>query len=150
MSVSHRATRSNWCFRVHDVYAVQLVSARFLALDLGAESGRAILGRLDGGVLTLKDVRRFPNVAVRTNGSLHWDILRLWHEVKTSLEDVTDVSLASVGLDTWGCDYALLGEQGQLLENPYHYRDTRSDDAPSQVFRQVSANASTRPPAFSF
>jgi rhamnulokinase len=115
------------------------VSARFLALDLGAESGRAILGRLDGDVLTLKDVRRFPNVAVRTNGSLHWDILRLWHEVKTSLEDVSDVALASVGLDTWGCDFALLGEQGQLLENPYHYRDTRSHDAPSQVFRQVSA-----------
>ena len=124
---------------MHDVYAVQRVSARFLALDLGAESGRAILGRLDGDVLTLKDVRRFPNVAVRTNGSLHWDILRLWHEVKTSLEDVSDITLASVGLDTWGCDYALLGEQGQLLENPYHYRDTRSDDAPSQVFRQVSA-----------
>ena len=106
----------------------------------GAESGRAILGRLDGDVLTLKDVRRFPNVAVRTNGSLHWDILRLWHEVKTSLEDVSDVTLASVGLDTWGCDFALLGEQGQLLENPYHYRDTRSDDAPSQVFRHVSAD----------
>jgi len=115
------------------------VSARFLALDLGAESGRAILGRLDSEVLTLKDVRRFPNVSVRTNGSLHWDILRLWHEVQKSLEDVTDVSLASVGLDTWGCDYALLGEQGQLLENPYHYRDTRTDGVPPQVFRQVSA-----------
>jgi len=115
------------------------VSARFLALDLGAESGRAILGRLDSEVLTLKDVRRFPNVSVRTNGSLHWDILRLWHEVQKSLEDVTDVSLASVGLDTWGCDYALLGERGQLLENPYHYRDTRTDGVPPQVFRQVSA-----------
>jgi rhamnulokinase len=115
------------------------VSARFLALDLGAESGRAMLGRLDGEVLTLRDVRRFPNVAVRTNGSLHWDILRLWHEVQTSLEDVTDVTLASVGLDSWGCDFALLGEQGQLLENPYHYRDARSDDTPPQVFRQVSA-----------
>ena len=115
------------------------MSARFLALDLGAESGRAILGRLDGDVLTLKDVRRFPNVSVRTNGSLHWDILRLWHEVQKSLEDVTDVSLASVGLDTWGCDYALLGERGQLLENPYHYRDTRTDGVQPQVFRQVSA-----------
>ena len=115
------------------------MSARFLALDLGAESGRAILGRLDSEVLTLKDVRRFPNVSVRTNGSLHWDILRLWHEVQKSLEDVTDVSLASVGLDTWGCDYALLGERGQLLENPYHYRDTRTDGVPPQVFRQVSA-----------
>jgi rhamnulokinase len=115
------------------------VSARFLALDLGAESGRAILGRLDDDVLTLKDVRRFPNVAVRANGSLHWDILRLWHEVQKSLEEVTDVALASVGLDSWGCDYALLGQQGQLLENPYHYRDTRSDGVPSQVFSRVPA-----------
>jgi rhamnulokinase len=116
-----------------------LVSARFLALDIGAESGRAILGRLDGGVLTLKDVHRFPNVPVRTNGALHWDILRLWHEVQAGLEGVTDVSLASVGVDTWGCDFALLGEQGQLLENPYHYRDTRSDGIQAQVFKHVPA-----------
>ena len=59
--------------------------------------------------------------------------------MQKSLEDVTDVSLASVGLDTWGCDYALLGERGQLLENPYHYRDTRTDGVPPQVFRHVSA-----------
>lgn len=115
------------------------MSGRFLALDLGAESGRAILGRLDDDVLTLKDVRRFPNVAVRANGALHWDILRLWHEVQMSLEEVTDVALASVGLDSWGCDYALLGEHGQLLENPYHYRDTRSEGVPAQVFERVSA-----------
>ena len=116
------------------------MSARFLALDLGAESGRAILGRLDSGVLTLKDVSRFSNAPVRTNGSLHWDILRLWHEVQKSLDEVTDVRLASVGIDTWGCDYALLGERGQLLENPYHYRDTRTDGVPAQVFSQVSAD----------
>ena len=115
------------------------MSARFLALDLGAESGRAILGRLDAGVLTLKDVRRFPNVSVRTGGALHWDILRLWHDVQKSLEDVTDVTLASVGVDSWGCDYALLDEQGQLLENPYHYRDTRTDGVPALVFKHVPA-----------
>ena len=115
------------------------MSARFLALDLGAESGRAILGRLDGGLLTLKDVRRFSNAPVRTNGSLHWNVLGLWNEVQQSLEYVTDVRLASVGLDSWGCDYALLGEQGQLLENPYHYRDTRTDGVPAKVFRQLSA-----------
>ncbi len=115
------------------------MNARFLALDLGAESGRAILGRLDNGVLTLRDVRRFPNVAVRANGSLHWDILRLWHEVQESLEEVSDVTLASVGVDSWGCDFALLGEHGQLMANPFHYRDTRSEGVPSQVFRLVPA-----------
>ena len=98
-----------------------------------------MLGRLDSDVLTLKDVRRFSNAPIRANGALQWDILRLWQEVKSSLEDVTDVTLASVGLDTWGCDYALLGEQRQLLQNPYHYRDTRSEGVPAQVFRQVSA-----------
>ena len=115
------------------------MSVRFLALDIGAESGRAILGRLDDRTLTLEDVRRFPNVSVRTNGALRWDILRLWHDVQQSLDDVNDVTLASVGVDSWGCDYALLGEQGQLLENPYHYRDIRTDGVPAQVFRQVPA-----------
>ena len=108
------------------------MSARFLAFDLGAESGRAILGRLDGGVLALKDIYRFPNEPVRNNGSLQWDILRLWHEMRKGLELVSDISLASVGLDTWGCDYALLGETGNLLENPYHYRDPRTDGDPGR------------------
>jgi rhamnulokinase len=115
------------------------VSARFLAFDLGAESGRAILGRLESGVLALRDVCRFPNEPVRNNGSLQWDILRLWHEMRKGLELVSDVSLASVGLDTWGCDYALLGEAGNLIENPYHYRDTRTDGIQEQVFKHVSA-----------
>ena len=115
------------------------MSARFLAFDLGAESGRAILGRLDNGVLVLKDICRFPNEPVRNNGSLHWDILRLWHEMRKGLELVSDISLASVGLDTWGCDYAMLGETGNLLENPYHYRDTRTDGIQDEVFRHVSA-----------
>ena len=120
-------------------YAVARVSARFLAFDLGAESGRAILGQLDDRVLTLKDVRRFPNVSLRTNGALQWDILRLWRDVQQSLDDVGDVTLASVGVDSWGCDYALLDERGELLENPYHYRDTRTDGVPAQVFKHVSA-----------
>jgi rhamnulokinase len=115
------------------------MSARFLAFDLGAESGRAILGRLDNGVLLLKDICRFPNEPVRNNGALQWDILRLWHEMRKGLELVSDISLASVGLDTWGCDYALLGETGNLLENPYHYRDTRTDGIQDEVFRHVSA-----------
>ena len=112
--------------------------ARLLAFDLGAESGRAILGRLEGR-LALKDIYRFPNEPVRNNGSLHWDILRLWHEMRKGLELVSDISLASVGLDTWGCDYALLGETGNLLENPYHYRDPRTDGVQEEVFRRVSA-----------
>ncbi len=115
------------------------MSARFLAFDLGAESGRAILGRLEAGVLNLRDVHRFANEPVQSNGSLQWDILRLWHEMKKGLELVSDVTLASVGLDTWGCDYALLGETGNLLENPYHYRDARTAGIGDEVFRIVPA-----------
>ena len=95
----------------------------FLAFDLGAESGRAILGRLQSGMLDVSEIYRFPNEPVQYCGELHWDILRLWHEMKKALESPSLPKLESIGIDTWGVDYALLGERGNLLENPYHYRD---------------------------
>jgi rhamnulokinase len=113
------------------------VSARFLAFDLGAESGRAMVGHLDGGVLTLDEVCRFPNEPVQANGSLQWDILRLWLEMRRGLDRAADRKLASVGIDTWGCDYALVGDGGTLLENPYHYRDRRTDGMMEAVFERV-------------
>jgi rhamnulokinase len=113
------------------------VSRCFLAFDLGAESGRAMLGRLRGGVIDLREVHRFGNEAVRQNGSLQWDILRIWQEMRRAF-DLVDVSLESVGVDTWGVDYALLGENGNLLENPYHYRDTRTEGMMDAVFKHVS------------
>ena len=100
-----------------------------LAFDLGATSGRAILGSLAGGKLEIQEIHRFPNEAVRANGELHWDILRLWHEMQAGLRlagSQTGRPVASIGVDTWGVDYALLGERGALLENPYHYRDART------------------------
>lgn len=110
--------------------------ARFLAFDLGAESGRAVVGQLDNGVLTMREARRFPNEPVRHNGSLQWDILRLWQEMRGTL-DAANVRFASVGLDAWGCDFALLGERGNLLENPYHYRDARTDGVMESVTARV-------------
>lgn len=110
----------------------------FLAFDLGAESGRAIVGHLRSGVLSLDEVYRFPNEPVRWNGTLQWDILRLWLEVKRGLEAASDARLASVGVDAWGVDYALLGERGNLLENPYHYRDARNAGMMEAVFERVS------------
>ena len=116
------------------------VSAHFLAFDLGAESGRAILGRLRGGVLDIREVYRFPNEPVRQNGSLQWDILRLWLEMQRGARARWPARrLESVGVDTWGCDYALLGERGNLLENPYHYRDARTDGVMEAVFERVGA-----------
>ncbi len=113
------------------------MAARFLAFDLGAESGRAVIGELDAGVLTTSEVRRFPNAPVRSSGALQWDILRLWQEMRGTFEAVTDVRFTSVGLDAWGCDFALLGERGNLLENPYHYRDTRTDGVMEAVWSRV-------------
>jgi rhamnulokinase len=114
------------------------VSANFLAFDLGAETGRAIVGQLRSGILTLKEVHRFHNEPVRWNGTLQWDILRLWLEMRRGLEAAADTRLASVGVDAWGVDYALLGERGNLLENPYHYRDGRNAGMMDAVFERVS------------
>ena len=114
------------------------MSRHFLAFDLGAESGRAILGALRAGVLTLTEVCRFPNSAVLVNGSLHWDVLRLWSEIRRSLDGLRGGSVDSIGLDTWGCDYGLIGWDGGLLENPYHYRDRRTDGIMPVVLQRVS------------
>jgi rhamnulokinase len=116
------------------------VSAHFLAFDLGAESGRAMLGRFQAGTLDIQEVHRFPNDPVRQNGALHWDILRLWFEMRRSLERLQGTPLQSIGVDTWGCDYALLGEGGHLLHNPYHYRDARTDGVMDAVFQRVPAD----------
>jgi rhamnulokinase len=116
------------------------VNRQFLAFDLGAESGRAIIGRLRGDLLDIREIHRFPNEPVRQNGSLHWDILRLWLEIRRALERLANEGLDSLAVDTWGCDYALVGEQGELLQNPYHYRDSRTDGVMQDVHHRVPAD----------
>jgi rhamnulokinase len=115
------------------------MGARFLAFDLGAESGRAISGHLRSGVLDLREVCRFSNEPVREHGSLYWDVLRLWLHMQRALERIGTEGhrLESVGVDAWGCDYGLLGEKGELLGNPYHYRDGRTDGVMESVFARV-------------
>jgi len=110
----------------------------FLALDLGAESGRAILARLHSGVLTTREIHRFKNEPVEYGGSLHWDVTRLWWEVRKALLGLEELELAGIGVDAWGVDYALLGERGELLQNPYHYRDARTNGVMQDVFRKVA------------
>ncbi len=108
----------------------------FLALDLGAESGRAIAGRFDGERLTIQEVHRFPNGPVRVFDHLYWDALRLFEEIKKGLA-AAGGNLASVGIDTWGVDFALLGPDGALLENPFHYRDSRTSGVMYKLFSVV-------------
>jgi len=114
------------------------MSAHFLAIDLGAESGRVMRGRLCTGVLTLDELCRFPNAPIRDNGSLHWDIRRLWSEIQQGLDRSADRRPQSVGIDTWGCDYALLDARGNLVEQPYHYRDVRTTGVMEAVWQRVS------------
>jgi rhamnulokinase len=114
------------------------MTSHYLAFDLGAESGRAIHAQLKSGVLEIREAERFANEPVTVRGSLHWDILRLWREIQGALNRLTHVKLDSIGVDTWGVDYALLGERGELIENPYHYRDSRTAGVMEKVFRRVS------------
>lgn len=114
------------------------VPKAYLAFDLGAESGRAVLGHVRSGVITTEEVHRFANVPVEYGGSLHWDAPRLWSEIRKALCKVAQVRLGGIGVDTWGVDYALLGERGELLQNPFHYRDKRTDGMMEQVFQTIS------------
>jgi len=113
----------------------------FLAADLGASSGRHVLGRFDGRSLRLEEVYRFENGPVELPGRLHWDLLGLWKDVLRGLGAATAQTggqIASVGVDTWGVDFGLLGPGDELLGNPYHYRDGRTDGMLERAFGLVS------------
>ena len=101
----------------------------FLAVDLGAESGRVLAGNLD----RFEVVHRFENVPVRIGDSLHWNVLELYQHVKAGIRAGLRYSPVSVGIDTWGVDYGLLDGSGALLGLPYHYRDARTDGAPEAM-----------------
>jgi len=115
-------------------------SSNFLAIDLGAESGRTVLGKLKDGVLSITETHRFPNKPVRLPDGLHWDILRLSSEIKSGIAATIKncAQLDSIGVDTWGVDFALLDKSGALLGNPYHYRDARTDGMMDEAFRLMS------------
>lgn len=103
---------------------------KLLAFDYGASSGRAILGNFDGNKIYLNEVHRFTNDPVMVNGTFHWDILRLFHEMKQSIFKCVksgNKDIAGMGTDTWGVDFGLLGRSGELLGNPFHYRDKHTD-----------------------
>jgi len=112
-------------------------SKPYLAFDFGAESGRAILAHLHSDVLTTQEIHRFKNEPVEYGGSLHWDVPRLWWEVRQALSSIGEMHLAGIGVDAWGVDYALLGEKGELLQNPFHYRDARTVGIMPQAFSKV-------------
>jgi rhamnulokinase len=133
------------------------MTERYLAFDLGAESGRAMAAAFDGDRLTLQEVHRFSNGPVRVplsptaphgtmprrsmapGEALHWDILALWREINSGMASFRSQfgPPASIGIDTWGVDYALLARDGSLLGNPHCYRDPRTNGMLEEAFRRV-------------
>src|SRR5262245_37957702 len=113
---------------------------KLLAFDLGAESGRALLGAFDGERLQLDVLHRFPNGPVQTLDTLHWDALRLHGEMLAAMRKAAAEhgDIASIGVDTWGVDFALLGRDGQMLGNPRHYRDPHTENILEEAFHRAS------------
>jgi rhamnulokinase len=110
---------------------------RFIAIDLGAESGRAMLGTLDQGRLALEELHRFPNQPVRIPTGLYWDTFRLFHEIREGLTKAgreRKLALDGIAVDTWGVDFGLLGPDGALVDNPRHYRDARNNGMLEKTF----------------
>lgn len=116
-----------------------MATLRLLAVDLGAESGRCMAGDFDGERVTLSEVHRFPNGPVALPDGLHWDVLRLFEELKAGIRRARRLGAppAAVGLDTWGVDFALLDRRGGLVHNPYHYRDRRTEGMVEEACRRV-------------
>lgn len=101
----------------------------YLAIDLGAESGRTIVGSVTGDRLNIEETHRFSNRPVFTREGLQWDVLRLWSDIKTGIgvsSERFSKEIHSIAVDTWGVDFALLDKQGSLISNPFHYRDRRT------------------------
>jgi rhamnulokinase len=110
-------------------------SLNLAAVDLGASSGRVMLARFDGNRLSLEEAHRFPNGPVRVQDHLHWDVLYLFNEIKTGLCKAGELApLSSLGLDTWGVDFALLDRDDQLVGNPFHYRDPHTNGVLEKAF----------------
>ncbi|HWS80306.1 MAG TPA: rhamnulokinase family protein [Rubrobacter sp.] len=114
------------------------MSAGYLAVDLGAESGRVVLGRFDGGRVSLEEFHRFPNTPVRLPDGLHWDVLRILSEIKDGLaKAVREEEIEGIGIDSWGVDFGLLDGEGALVSNPYHHRDARTEGMMDEAFGLV-------------
>lgn len=112
---------------------------RMLAIDLGASSGRGIIGSFDGERITLKEIHRFSNDPVMLPTGFYWDTLRILFEIKTAILNAShDGGVDTIGIDTWGVDYGYLDKNGALLSNPYNYRDVRTDGIQDYVFENIA------------
>lgn len=116
-----------------------MASTNFFAVDLGATSGRTILGSIVDGKLEQRELTRFPNNIIQTGGHFFWDIYALYNEIIRGLKVVAaeKIEIASIGIDTWGVDFVCIGKDGGVLRNPYCYRDPHTDNAMEEYFKLV-------------
>lgn len=112
---------------------------KVLSFDFGASSGRAMLAEYDGEKITMEEIHRFSNDTVTVNGTMYWDILRLFFEIKTGItKAVVKGGFDAIGIDTWGVDFGLVDRHGRLISNPVNYRDRRTEGMIEKVFETVS------------
>ncbi len=112
---------------------------KILSFDFGASSGRAMLAEYSDGKINMQEIHRFSNDTVIVNGTMYWDILRLFFEIKTGItKAVNSGGFDAIGIDTWGVDYGLIDKRGKLIGNPVHYRDTRTEGMLEETFKTVS------------
>lgn len=116
-----------------------MATNRFAAVDLGASSGRVILATLDDGSIKMDEIHRFPDPIIEMRGHFYWDLPAIYQSILDGLKAIAarGIGIDSVGIDTWGVDFALFGRDGQLLRLPYCYRDPHTAGAPEELFKRM-------------
>ena len=111
----------------------------FVAIDLGATSGRVILASVSNGTIEMEEIHRFPDTIIQMQGHFYWDLPAIYKSVIEGLKKVAErkVEITSIGIDTWGVDFALFGKDGLMLSLPYCYRDPHTTDAPEKFFERM-------------
>ena len=111
----------------------------FFAVDLGATSGRTIVGRMGPGGIEIEEINRFANNLITVGGHCYWDIFALYHNILQGLRTVAErgIDIHSIGIDTWGVDFVMIGADGQILSQPFAYRDPHTAGAPERFFERM-------------
>lgn len=111
---------------------------KVLSFDFGASSGRAMLASFENGKIEMTEIHRFSNDPVTVNGRMYWDVLRLFFEIKTGITKAVNAGgFDAIGIDTWGVDFGLINKKGELIGNPFHYRDQRTKGIPERIFNEI-------------
>lgn len=111
---------------------------KVLSFDFGASSGRAMLASYENGKIEMTEIHRFSNDPVSVNGRMYWDVLRLFFEIKTGITKAVNAGgFDAIGIDTWGVDFGLINKKGELIGNPFHYRDQRTKGIPDRIFSET-------------